>query len=200
MQRIEPIDYLRAVAVGLTLVGHARALITWPTEFGYWLYANATFWAGVDLFFAISGFVIARDLIVRFECAAPAEYWAICKAFWLRRAFRILPAAWLWLALGIIGSITVNRYGSFGAPANTATDAVCAFFQVANLRLWFVQMYGGAGFNPVYWSLSVEEQFYVALPLCLVAFGRRFPWVLCLAWIAFVFIPPVTRPHVGDPL
>lgn len=142
-------------------------------------------WIGVDLFFAISGFVIARTLLPQLHASEDRlSAFRITLAFWIRRAWRLLPSAWLWLMLILLASVVFRDSGIFGSIKANLEATVAGVLQVANLR--FLETFGrseyGASF--VYWSLSLEEQFYLALPL-LVLFCRR--WLvpvllLIVAW------------------
>jgi peptidoglycan/LPS O-acetylase OafA/YrhL len=189
-ERIEGIEYLRAAAILITLVAHLRALVAWPEPWIDYLNHHATYWAGVDLFFAVSGFVIARDLLPRLDQAQTgANKWNVIKAFWVRRATRILPSAWLWLTVGMAGALWFNAHSSFGLLQNTLHDAIAAVLQVANISFWHCRLQGNCGFNQVYWSLSVEEQFYLVFPFIAIFFGRRVWIPIALVWALFVALP-----------
>lgn len=96
-RRIDDIEVLRGIAVAITFYAHVGAsLFVWGDSTHKFLLQYLDFWAGVDLFFVISGFVIARDLLPRLRTAINTQdFWRITIAFWIRRAFRILPSAWL---------------------------------------------------------------------------------------------------------
>lgn len=63
--KINDIEALRAIAVLITIADHFGSLFTWGNDTLHKIDIYFGFWTGVDLFFAISGFVIARDLLVR---------------------------------------------------------------------------------------------------------------------------------------
>jgi peptidoglycan/LPS O-acetylase OafA/YrhL len=189
-ERIEGIEYLRAAAILITLLAHLRALVPWPEPWIDFLFRNGTYWAGVDLFFAVSGFVIARDMLKRLDQAVTsAEKWNVLKAFWVRRATRILPSAWLWLAIGVAGAIWFNEHSSFGVVQRTVHDAIAAVLQVANFNFWHCWLHQDCGFNQVYWSLSVEEQFYLMFPFIAIFFGRRVWMPITLIWVVCIALP-----------
>lgn len=160
--RRDDIQALRAVAVTLVVVYHL-----WPDVVpgGF---------VGVDVFFVISGFLITRNLL-----ASPPRGMADVVGFWGRRVRRLLPAAFLVLAVTVFAT-------HFLAPqtewARTSKEAVASALNVQNWVL--VQQasdYLGAG-NPTavqhFWSLSVEEQFYLVWPVLMIGAatlaGRRF--------------------------
>jgi peptidoglycan/LPS O-acetylase OafA/YrhL len=80
----------------------------------------------------------------------------------------------------LLASIVANRSGVFMSVHANAMATIAGFFNVANVRFAdsFFRYPYGASF--VYWSLSLEEQFYVVLPLLAVFSRRYFPWVLAI--------------------
>ncbi|MFU7556798.1 acyltransferase family protein, partial [Pseudomonas paraeruginosa] len=72
------------------------------------LFGNA--WGGVDLFFVISGYIISRTLLEQLDGLRSGLQRAACiKAFYVRRVFRILPVAWVVLALVMACSLFLNQ-------------------------------------------------------------------------------------------
>ena len=144
------IQGLRAVAVTLVVVYHV-----WPDSLpgGY---------VGVDVFFVISGFLITSHLL-----SAEPSRGRDLVTFWMRRVRRLLPAALLVLSVTLVASRLL-------APAtlwkDTAGGAIAAALYVENWRLAGQAVDYLAAENaptPVqhYWSLSVEEQFYLVWPI-----------------------------------
>ena len=121
---------------------------------------------GVDVFFVLSGFLITALLLGEFGATGRLDL----PAFWARRARRLLPA--LLLLLLVLGA-----WAAWIAPPETAAalrgDALAALLYVANW--WFVAT--GESYlattapSPLLhtWSLGVEEQWYLLMPLLLVA-------------------------------
>ncbi|WP_285028981.1 acyltransferase [Mycolicibacterium sp. lyk4-40-TYG-92] len=153
---------MRAVAVALVVLCHAHV----PGFSGGFV--------GVDIFFVISGFVIT-GVLVRDNGFDPRKMLA---RFYARRARRILPAA------GLVTVLTVAAtYGALGFVRGFATgrDAVSVAFFVSNYHFIAIGTDYAQARMPAsplqnYWSLAVEEQFYLVYPaLCLLAlrFGRR---------------------------
>jgi peptidoglycan/LPS O-acetylase OafA/YrhL len=153
------IQGLRAVAVGLVVADHAG--IDWLSG-GF---------VGVDVFFVVSGFLITqllvRELVSTGRVSVPA--------FYGRRARRILPAACVVLAATVV-------YASFELlvtrSAGIRGDVLWSALFLANVHFASLQTdYFAAGTpaSPVqhFWSLAVEEQFYLVWPavLALVAWG-----------------------------
>lgn len=184
-KRIMDIEVLRAIAVLGVLFHHLQgSLFSDPVPLLEKIHAWAQPWWGVDLFFAISGFVIARSLIPALRrCSTRQEYWEQTRNFWLRRAFRLLPSAWLWLALMLLACVFLNRSGAFGTLSANLQATLAGVLQYANFRFADSFFHYEYGSSFVYWSLSLEEQFYLLFPLLIVACRKHLMWVL-LALVA----------------
>jgi peptidoglycan/LPS O-acetylase OafA/YrhL len=153
------IQGLRALAVSMVFVYHL-----WPQRFtgGF---------VGVDVFFVISGFLITSHLL-----AHPPQTPRDLATFWSRRIRRLLPAALLVLLTTLIATRLVGPQTYW---ANTAAQVRASALYVENWQLAHDSVDYLASTNaptPVqhFWSLSVEEQFYLGWPilillLCLVA-------------------------------
>ena len=190
-RRIDDIELLRGVAVIFVLIEHTRInLVTWKSDALTHLYAYFGFWTGVDLFFAISGFVIARSLLPSLEeCRDDLAFFNTTIAFWVRRAWRLLPSAWLWLAFLVVASVAFNRSGAFRPFHDNVEGAVAAVFDLANI--WVAEGLGhhefGASFP--YWSLSLEEQFYLLLPVAVFLFRRNLVPLIAAAVVLQIVYP-----------
>ncbi|PTT32703.1 acyltransferase [Pseudomonas sp. HMWF021] len=184
-KRILDIEVLRAVAVLGVLFHHLQgSLFTDPVPLLEKIHGWAQPWWGVDLFFAISGFVIARSLIPALQgCSNRREYWEQTRNFWLRRAFRLLPSAWLWLALMLLACVFLNRSGAFGTLHANLQATLAGVLQYANFRFADSFFHYEYGSSFVYWSLSLEEQFYLLFPLLILLCRKYLVWAL-LALVA----------------
>lgn len=152
------IDGLRAVAVVLTVLYHAR--LAFPGGF-----------VGVDVFFVISGYLIT-GLILREQEAGNFSL----AEFWSRRIRRIAPASLAMTLATLAAGAVVLFPRSFDDLAESALwhQAI-----LANLHFWRTSDYfgGPSEFAPLLhtWSLAVEEQFYLVYPLLLLGLRRRSP-------------------------
>jgi peptidoglycan/LPS O-acetylase OafA/YrhL len=192
VRRIDDIEWLRAIAVLGVVAHHSQDnLFSWHPKWLVGLLSHLDLWSGVDMFFAISGFVIARSLLPQLDACAGRIRLAARQilAFWAARAFRLLPSAWLWLGLILIAAWRLNSNGIFGSLHANLMATLAGVFQVANFRFAdaFASYPYGASF--VYWSLSLEEQFYIALPLLALLLKRRIAWLLILVIVIQLVIP-----------
>jgi peptidoglycan/LPS O-acetylase OafA/YrhL len=152
----EDIDWLRAIAVLAVVAFHFEVPGIWG---GY---------VGVDIFFVISGYLITE--IITSEIASGSFSFA---AFYERRARRLLPALYVMVALTTLPSF-VYLLTSERAEFFRSIGAVVTF--TSNFFFWLQSGYfdHAAVEKPLLhtWSLSVEEQFYLAFPLLLWALSR----------------------------
>jgi len=151
------IEGLRAIAVTLVLLSHLEV-----TGFkgGF---------VGVDVFFVISGYLITGLITAEYakkEEAMPGEGWVSLRAFYFRRVKRIIPVSFFVLTVTTIASFILLN--SIRAKA-VLNDSIWAALFGANIHFIRVATdYFQQGFStsPVqhYWSLAVEEQFYLVIP------------------------------------
>jgi peptidoglycan/LPS O-acetylase OafA/YrhL len=178
-QTNDDIQVLRAFAILYTVFAHFMPLQRLGLDEKYYCFLT-----GVDLFFCISGYVITKSLLKEFS--GTITLGAGIKGFYIKRCTRLLPSAWLWLALPIAVQIVLDP--SMPELRVSLLDAGGAFFQVANLQARFHHLLYVPGqpgvfpeFNGLaapYWSLSLEEQFYVVAPLVIFAiFRKHWTWL-----------------------
>lgn len=148
------IQGLRAVAVGVVLLFHL-----WPNRLtgGF---------VGVDVFFVISGFLITSHLVKKVPSSG-RDF----GAFWMRRVTRLLPASFLVLAVTLTGVLLL-------APKTvwreSALQVLSSTFYVQNWKLAtssvdYLAQDNAESAVQHFWSLAVEEQFYLIWPLIIAS-------------------------------
>lgn len=180
------IEYLRAMAIGLTLLSHLPTLLPFHQDFFNSMFAIYMPWTGVDLFFCISGYVVSKAYLDTFDRQRlQGRFWLAAQSFWIRRIYRLLPTAWLWVLIPLLLSITFNQSGAFGSWYDNLRSITAVATFSGNLANQFGMTLGP---NSVYWSLALEEQFYFIFPLfLLLVTGARWRVGVLLGLIAFQF-------------
>ena len=160
------IEYLRAIAILMTVVTHSNQLLPFHADFMQKLFNVYSPWSGVDLFFCISGYVVSKAYLDYFDKNRTQGRFGIAAAsFWIRRAYRLLPTAWLWVLVPLVFSIFFNQSNAFESWFYNLRS----FTAVATFSGNLANQYGLLlGPNSVYWSLALEEQFYFIFPLFLL--------------------------------
>jgi peptidoglycan/LPS O-acetylase OafA/YrhL len=181
------IDGLRALAIAAVMLYHAD--VPWmPGGF-----------IGVEVFLAISGFLITSLLAREFRRHGSVDI----TDFWARRARRLLPAMW-----AIIFSVTL--YAAYFLPDELASlrgDAIAALGYAANWVLIFdhksyFESAGRPSLLKHFWSLAIEQQFYLLWPGVFSMFVARIPRAVSVAlliaaaaasaaWMGVLFNPDV---------
>jgi peptidoglycan/LPS O-acetylase OafA/YrhL len=148
---VPEIDAVRALAIGAVMLVHAGFL-----PFG---------WAGVWLFFVVSGFAVTTSLI-RSEIGSKFQR---LRHFYVRRFLRIGPLYLFFIGLNTLFLLNVSRFAPLRAIPFLLTFTY-------NFRYGFDETeYGPGAWSPfgTMWSLSVEEQFYLLFPLVFLFVSRR---------------------------
>ena len=160
-RRILQLDGLRAIAFIAVFLHHSLGL--------------PLLWAGVDLFFVLSGFLITGILLRQ---KGSADYY---KTFYYRRFLRILPPYYLVLlvAFTLRYPDRVDRVGWYASFLSNFQDAFVG---------------GGPPALAPMWSLAVEEQFYIVWPFVVASLTRAGLLRLCIGLLAAA---PIARVCIG---
>jgi peptidoglycan/LPS O-acetylase OafA/YrhL len=176
------LDGLRGIAVLMVVFHNAgSAQVRATSRFMKALfYTHAYGWIGVQLFFALSGFLIT-GLLLEARGMGRAE---ALRSFWVRRALRIFPLYYATVLL--LSLVTISRSGA-AADFGSAGDLWWYWTYLSN---WGQPRGHVISVLAHFWSLSVEEQFYATWPL-LVLFCR--PRVVLRVSVALVAVSLVLR-------
>ncbi len=170
-ERIESLDGLRGVAILLVLFFHLF----------YYLPGSDYGWAGVDLFFVLSGFLITGILL---DTINHPHYW---KYFYARRFLRIFPLYYISLILVIF---TAYLLKSYYAPDQLHFHQLWEhqwwlWLYIYNWWEYINEMFLPARYVSHFWSLAVEEQFYLLWPLLVYVFrGKKLFYLIILLLLA----------------
>jgi peptidoglycan/LPS O-acetylase OafA/YrhL len=157
--RIPTLDGWRGVAILLVLADHLQVAFLGHTIRPW----TQTGLHGVTIFFVLSGFLITTKLLEGPQL----------RDFYLRRFCKLMPAAWLYLAWLLL----FDRLS--GAHITSRAEIVSCVLFYRNFLV-------APGFAAHFWSLSIEEQFYLAWPILLLLLGVRRGLWLAFAGIASV--------------
>jgi peptidoglycan/LPS O-acetylase OafA/YrhL len=172
------IEVLRAFAILFTMFLHFRTLLPQGSPILAPL-AFLNLSVGVDLFLVISGYVITGSLMESRHNPDTSPR-ALAYAFWIKRIFRLLPAAWTWILVAAALQLTVSSLTDidFSLQDILVRSAAAAFnFMNVYVPLCFAEGSGSfcvrQNYLAHYWSLSLEEQFYLVFPLLFLYLPRR---------------------------
>lgn len=186
--RLPALDGVRGIAILLVMQLHFwnwMFLFGDPAPTAAERFVNDVFqigWVGVDLFFVLSGFLITGILL---DAKGSGGYF---RAFWARRTLRILP-----ITFTVLGTLFLiaPRISGFGGrvQADISRDDQWWFWTFTyNIGSSF----RNTDFDPAFvhshfWSLAVEEQFYLLWPLAVFALNRKYLAGFCLLLIVAAF-------------
>lgn len=170
-RHVPALDGIRGVAILLVLGFHLlwSNMVTGSRVFDAVVQLRAAGWIGVDLFFALSGYLITGILL---DTRDNPHFF---RNFYARRALRIFP---LYYAALLLLTIVFNPASSL-----TARPFVILAAYLQNTPLWWHGHVDGtvANFTSHLWSLAVEEQFYLVWPMVILLVPSR----RALLWLAF---------------
>lgn len=168
--RLPGLDLIRAIAVVWVMLFHSFVVGGLGED---WSWLSRYGWMGVDLFFVLSGFLIGEPLFRQIRDKGRIDF----REFWIKRAFRILPAYWVMLAL------------YFALPILRESDGIESAWKFLTFTLNFNIDYGARSTFSHAWSLCVEEHFYLVLPpLAWLLHKLRVRWPLIVLLLIAVVI------------
>ncbi len=166
--RLAGLDTLRALAIALVLMSHYQGFVSHAPTFGF---MGKIGWAGVDLFFVLSGYLIGNQLLAP---AARGDNLDL-KTFFARRLLRTLPNYYAVLAVYLLLP-----------DSPIAGKSMAPVWQFLTFTQNFGLNYGETFTHS--WSLCIEEQFYLVFPLAVLVLvgSERSPRLLWCALFAAI--------------
>ncbi len=158
--RIHSLQGVRAICITLVLLAHVAGTRNFPGSRILEAYGNP----GVRIFLILSGYLISSQLLKEHEKTGGISL----RNFYTRRAYRIFPAAYLFMAV----ALATHWKDLSRANIATALTYTLNYYPRGNHLLGHL------------WSLGVEEQFYLLWPLCLLLFFRQRLWIVAAAILA----------------
>jgi peptidoglycan/LPS O-acetylase OafA/YrhL len=170
-EKIPQLDALRGIAI-LLVIAHNATLRYGTTSYLHPLFDRG--WMGVDLFFALSGFLITGILLDTKE--SPGYF----KNFYARRILRIWP---LYYALLALMFVVLPRMSSSESVAIFGKSSPWWAYPLFLQNFLLPLSTDAAGPLGVTWSLAIEEQFYLVWPIVVRFLSRRQVAILAIAEI-----------------
>jgi peptidoglycan/LPS O-acetylase OafA/YrhL len=184
-QRIRALDGLRGIAILLVLFSHLTPDVALRVKAFEWVRKAAVAgWVGVDLFFVLSGYLITGILLRR---KSRPDYF---KTFYARRILRIFP---LYFAMLIVVFLILPAIGILHSPGFEIMQRHQAWNWLfsTNLGMWVA---GRSAFISDqiavshFWSLAVEEHFYLVWPVVVLALNRRALSIVCIGGVVVALL------------
>ena len=172
------LDGIRGLAIAMVLVWH---YITVPFSessspvLRFLSHVTLQSWSGVDLFFVLSGFLIGGILI---DAKGSEHYF---RTFYIRRAFRILPI----YVVACLAYFPVSRWALSGFQGTMKPAMPWYIYATFTQNFWLASGRWHVWRSPT-WSLAIEEQFYVTLPLLIFLVPAKRLWEVAAAGVIAV--------------
>jgi len=184
---IHELDGLRGIAILLVMLRHGSRLFVATGQPGLRVRAGwlggwdlmsplVNGWAGVELFFVLSGFLITHHILRR-RTAEP--HGGGMRRYVAKRLLRIVPAYYAFLAIVVLGWIPGYAVAHHDLGLRVS------------YHLLFLQDYLPANIVVAFWSLGVEEKFYLLAPILVLALMRVGRPAHMVAMLAILFIAPL---------
>ena len=198
--RMPALDGLRGLAIAVVMIHHFLPYDNQPTSSigKFFFFLASTGWCGVDLFFVLSGFLITGILL---DAKGTPHYF---RNFYARRTLRIFPLYYAVLA-GVFLLAPRIWPRAFAAPDLAALLHRQGWLWTYTLN-WPITRYpngldlfhGGWLFLSPYWSLAVEEHFYLIWPAVVYCCSRRALLWVCGGCIAGSLLVRLELFHLGN--
>jgi peptidoglycan/LPS O-acetylase OafA/YrhL len=180
-KKIRSLDGLRAISISMVLIAHTKASFgqSFVNSPVWYLFANSN--TGVRIFFAISGYLITKLLLIEKMRTGENNL----KKFYIRRVLRIFPIYYFYILIIFVVKVffdsnIVDNYRGFIYPLTYLWNYKHLFTTGGNEGNYFGH----------FWSLAMEEQFYLIWPWVFIRYSRK---KLIRILIIFILCMPVFR-------
>ena len=203
--RIPALDGLRGIAILLVLLRHAIFGVTSVqgieahSRFASFVIACGQLsWSGVDLFFVLSGFLIGGILL---DARSSPRFF---QTFYIRRAYRILPLYFLVIGLSLLPHL-LAQFSAARAAHTTPLPLPWWSYATFTQNFWmaYLGVFGPSGMG-ITWSLAIEEQFYLSIPLLIRNVRPRnlvivlLMVIACAPWLRVLLHSSMTYPGLAS--
>ncbi|WP_071787672.1 MULTISPECIES: acyltransferase [Enterobacter cloacae complex] len=178
------LQILRGIAIMMVIFQHYK----WRLPSADW-YADSvnylSMWAGVDIFLALSGFLMYR--VISREFSKSGHTFSAFKSFFIKRIFRLYPALIFWVAVSIPVAWYVAPF--FNADGPLALKAALPSLLAYSNFYWYNcvvngSVCGSSDLSGITWSLSLEWQLYILLFIAMFFFSKKtLPAILAIVFI-----------------
>lgn len=178
---IPELDAVRGIGIGLVLIDHF-----WPKSLGLLIFSLGHLgWIAMDSFFVLSGFLITGILV---DTRSRPDYFS---NYYIRRSLRIFPLYYLvLLAILILTHISQGGHGAENAMLIRQWGSPAWFyFYLGNFRIAHAGAWPAVASYAPLWSLQIEEQFYLLLPLAVR--WMRLDHLSRLLWCMVILSPAI---------
>ncbi|WP_276516529.1 acyltransferase family protein [Rosenbergiella australiborealis] len=182
------IQYLRAIAIIMVILQHFRNRLPSP-DFYQLSFKYINYWTGVDIFLAISGYLMCSALIKSKSSHSSRSF--VFVDFFRRRFLRLVPCLVFWCVICILLAYFLQPAWGF-SPLNSLVTFYTSLFGYSNIHFYLCVSQGLScdQMNGVTWSLSLEWQLYLLLSFVVIAFKREYLlYLLSCLFILSIFLP-----------
>jgi peptidoglycan/LPS O-acetylase OafA/YrhL len=184
------IEVLRTVAIVFVILAHVAGILS-PDSLYWRILDYARFGSGVDLFFCVSGFIITSSILSTVpKDKSLSAFVNFTVPFWKKRFWRLMPSAIFWIVIVLLLASIWGGKGQIIPFESMSSSALHALTQTQNFYFIECRPAGTCGELGIYWSLSLENQFYLLLPL--LAFfltDRKLALFFFIVFLTQVFLP-----------
>jgi peptidoglycan/LPS O-acetylase OafA/YrhL len=185
---IPALDGVRGIAVLLVMIHH-WTFLAGPSLIDTFIgHVARHSWIGVEVFFALSGFLITGILV---DAKGKPHFF---RNFYARRTLRIFPLYYAFLTLFLV---IAPQFGAWRAATTQLADPPSQLWYWTYLSNFMLAQRGWYSILDVTWSLAIEEQFYVVWPMVVWLLSRKGLFRACLGILGFSILARLVTAQLG---